>query len=134
MNISCNKRINFSKDEEQLLVALVEKYKSIIENKKSNATTWKDKEKAWQMIEKEFNSNSGQNPRNSKQLKEKYLNMKKKTKQKFSNEKRCNSQTGGGPHIPVDITNIDIAIKDIIGKQITGLNNNYDCDSQINSK
>jgi len=44
------------------------------------------------MIEKEFNSNSGQNPRNSKQLKEKYLNMKKKTKQKFSNEKRCNSQ------------------------------------------
>jgi len=84
------------------------------------------------MIKKEFNSNSGQNPRNSKQLKEKYLNMKKKTKQKFSNEKRCN--TGGGPHIPVDITNIDIAIKDIIGKQITGLNNNYDCDSQINSK
>jgi len=41
MNISCNKKINFSKDEEQLLVALVEKYKSIIENKKDNATTWK---------------------------------------------------------------------------------------------
>jgi len=81
MNISCNKRINFSKDEEQLLVALVEKYKSIIENKKSNATTWK--EKAWQMIEKEFNSNSGQNPRNSKQLKEKYLNMKKKKTKVF---------------------------------------------------
>ncbi|KYN10944.1 UPF0439 protein C9orf30 [Trachymyrmex cornetzi] len=88
MEISCNKQINFSKDEEQLLVALVEKYKSIIENRKSNATTWKDKEKAWQVTEKEFNSNSGQNARNCKQLKEKYLNMKKRTKQRFSNEKK----------------------------------------------
>ncbi|KYN03425.1 UPF0439 protein C9orf30 like protein [Cyphomyrmex costatus] len=134
MEISCNKRINFSRDEEQLLVALVEKYKLVIENRKSNATTWKDKEKAWQVIEKEFNSNSGQNVRNSKQLKEKYLNMKKRTKQRFSNEKRYNKQTGGGPHTPVDITDVDIAIKDIIGKQITGLSNNYDCDSQMNSK
>ncbi|KYQ47800.1 UPF0439 protein C9orf30 like protein [Trachymyrmex zeteki] len=114
MEISCNKRINFSRDEEQLLVALVKKYKSIIENRKSNATTWKDKEKAWQVIEKEFNSNSGQNVR--KQLKEKYLNIKKRTKQRFSNENRYNKQTGGGPHTPVDITNVDIAIKDIIGK------------------
>jgi len=71
MNISCNKRINFSRDEEQLLVALVEKYKSIIENKKVMQQLGKNKEKAWQMIEKEFNSNSGQNPRNSKQLKKK---------------------------------------------------------------
>lgn len=134
MDSSCNKRINFSRDEEQLLVALVGKYKSIIENRKSNATTWKDKEKAWQVIEKEFNSNSGQNVRNCKQLKEKYLNMKKRTKQKFSTEKRYNKQTGGGPHTPVDITNVDVAIKDMIGKQITGLSNNYDCDSEMNSK
>jgi len=35
------------------------------------------------MIEKEFNSNNGQNPRNSKQLKEKYLNMKKKQNKSF---------------------------------------------------
>lgn len=133
MNVSCNKRIQFSRDKEQLLVSLVKKYKSIIENKKSNASTWKDKEKAWQVIEKEFNSNSGQNSRNAKQLKEKYLNMKKRVKQKFSNEKRSNSQTGGGPHISTDITNVDIAIKDMIRKQISGLNNNYDCDRETNN-
>jgi len=39
------------------------------------------------MIKKEFNSNSGQNPRNSKQLKEKYLNMKKKQNKSFSMKK-----------------------------------------------
>ncbi|KMQ89199.1 myb sant-like dna-binding domain-containing protein 3-like protein [Lasius niger] len=59
--------------------------------------------------------------------------MKKRAKQKFSNEKRCNSQTGGGPHIPTDITNVHIAIKEIIGKQISGLNNNYDCDLETNN-
>lgn len=73
---------NFSKNEEQLLIGLVEKYKNIIECKKSNVLTWKDKEKAWLKIEMEFNSkNNGNTFRSAKYLKEKFNNLKKKLKE-----------------------------------------------------
>lgn len=76
---------NFSKEEEHLLVSLVSKYKDIIESKETNAVTWKKKNEKWMQIEKEFNANSGLNGcRSMKMLKEKYLNLKKKTKKNFT--------------------------------------------------
>jgi len=132
-----NKRApNFSKCEEQLLISLVEKYKNIIECKKSNVMTWKDKEKAWLQIENEFNSTNNSNAfRSVKHLKEKYNNLKKDTKRKFALEKINASKTGGGPFLPVNVTDVNLAIKDILGEQLSGLQNSYDCDSEnINSK
>lgn len=127
---------NFSKCEEQLLVSLVEKYKNIIESKKSNVLTWKDKEKAWSRIEIEFNSkNSGNAFRSVKNLKEKYNNLKKCTKRKFALEKMNVTKTGGGAFTPTAVTDVELAIKEILGEQVSGLQNSYDCDSQnINSK
>lgn len=122
---------NFSKNEEQLLIGLVEKYKNIIECKKSNVLTWKDKEKAWLKIEMEFNSkNNGNTFRNAKHLKEKFNNLKKETKRKFALEKINTCKTGGGPFTPVKLTDTNLAIKDILGEQVSRLQNSYDCDSQ----
>ncbi|KAJ8929693.1 hypothetical protein NQ314_017587 [Rhamnusium bicolor] len=128
--ISENKRsCNFSK-EEYLLVSLVENHKEVIECKKSNITTWKDKEKTWQTIETEFNSSSGRNGyKTVKTLKGKYSNLKKKTKRKFSENKMKITQTGGGCYVPIPVSDIDTTIKDIIGEQIDGLNNTYDSDT-----
>lgn len=137
VNMQEDKRApNFSKCEEQLLISLVEKYKNIIECKKSNALTWKDKEKAWSKIESEFNSkNSGNAFRSVKHLKEKYNNLKKETKRKFALEKSNASKTGGGPFTPIKVTDVNLAIKNILGEQVSGLQNSYDCDSlNINSK
>lgn len=39
-----------------LLISLVVTKKHIIENKKSDATTWQAKEEAWKKIESEYNS------------------------------------------------------------------------------
>lgn len=47
---------NFNTAEIQLLVSLVGKFKQIIENKKTDAVTNKDKEAAWKKIENSFNS------------------------------------------------------------------------------
>lgn len=44
--------VNFSQTEELLLVNLAKKYKHILENKKTDAVTNKDKATVWLSIEK----------------------------------------------------------------------------------
>lgn len=49
---------NFVPDEKMLLLNIVHKYKDVILNKKTDQTTWKEKEVVWKKIEIEFNSSS----------------------------------------------------------------------------
>lgn len=50
---------NFTRHERQILVKLANKHKNIIENKKTDGTTWREKETVWQKIEQEFKSIGG---------------------------------------------------------------------------
>jgi hypothetical protein len=120
---------NFSKEEEQLLVSLVAQNKHIVENKKSGVISWKDKQEAWKRIEAEFNCQNTHNLyRNMKGLKEKYANLKRTTKQKFSKNRQQILKTGGGSCETINFTDIDTTLKDILGEQVDGLNNIYDSD------
>lgn len=47
---------NYSSGERDLLVELVGKYGMIIENKKTDAVTWKEKQAAWQQVANEYNA------------------------------------------------------------------------------
>ncbi|CAH0560424.1 unnamed protein product [Brassicogethes aeneus] len=108
---------------------------NVKECKKSGAVTWKQKEDAWKKIEGEFNSGvKSTSYKNMKNLKVKYNNLKKKTKQKYSQNKRCTLQTGGGSFDTKTIlfTDVDETIKSIIGPQITGIQNEYDSDNVMN--
>lgn len=49
---------NFSFAERSNLIKVVLKYKDIVENKKTDALTWRQKEDVWNTIENEFNANS----------------------------------------------------------------------------
>lgn len=49
------RNINFTSSEEELLVELVDKYKHIIENKKTDMIMWKEKKACWEKLTKEFN-------------------------------------------------------------------------------
>lgn len=131
MNSRC---ANFTYEEEQLLIKLVEKYKNIVECKKSNSVTWKEKERGWHSIESEFNSSSGKCFRSVKNLKEKYNNIKKKTKQKWAQEKKMVLKTGGGCYSLPNESNVDNVMKDILGEQLTGLANNYDDDRSFTAE
>ncbi|CAH1111432.1 unnamed protein product [Psylliodes chrysocephalus] len=132
MNTQPKRGSNFSKDEEYLLISLVAKYKSIIELKATNAVTWKKKHNKWIQIEKEFNSNCGLNGRKSvKMLKEKYINLKKKTKKKISKNKLNINLTGGGPITQEVLSEVDAAISDLLEQQVTGLPSIFDSDKDI---
>lgn len=80
---------NFDSAEIQLLINLVAKFKNIVENKKTDAVTNKDKEAAWRQIEENFNScGVSTNARSWKTLKLKYEGIKKNKKEIFSAKAR----------------------------------------------
>ncbi|KAJ3631962.1 hypothetical protein MTP99_013061 [Tenebrio molitor] len=87
---------NFSADEKALLLVTVQKYNNIINCKKSDATTWKENEAAWEKIGKEFNAQSpARIYRELPSLKTIYKNTKRLTKRVAANEKRESRATGG---------------------------------------
>lgn len=127
-----NRSANFDNEEEQLLLSLVKQYKNFIECKRSNSKTWKEKENTWKTIEKEFNSNTGKCHRTLKNLKEKYLNLKKKSKYKWAEEKRMLNQTGGGSFKLGTESSADVVMRDILSDQIYfGMSCSYDSDRNL---
>ncbi|KAJ8705908.1 hypothetical protein PYW07_010685 [Mythimna separata] len=85
---------NFSPSERDILVFLVQKYKTVLENKKSDARTWKMKEAAWKSIHKEFNARSGCIFRSVKTLRIKYEGMKRTVRKKSAARRSELDQTG----------------------------------------
>jgi len=47
METKRKRNVNFCKTEEELLVELVKKYEQVIENKKTDAVMWKEREFCW---------------------------------------------------------------------------------------
>jgi len=85
----CKRAQNFSEAEKMILINLIHQYKYVLENKKSDAVTSKDKDKYWKVIEHLFNSRSSGECRNSEVLKNCWDNLKKKTR-KYLLMKGCN--------------------------------------------
>lgn len=69
---------NFSEAEKMILTNLIQQYKHILENKKSDAVTLKDKDKCWKIIEHSFNSRSSSECRSSEVLRSCWDNLKHK--------------------------------------------------------
>ncbi|KAK5650082.1 hypothetical protein RI129_001111 [Pyrocoelia pectoralis] len=81
---------NFSSSEISTIISLVKKKKfyDIIENKKTDTVTNRNKDEAWRVLAEEFNSISGKIYRDAKSLRGKYENTKKQAKNKYAEEKR----------------------------------------------
>ncbi|KAJ8971787.1 hypothetical protein NQ314_000533 [Rhamnusium bicolor] len=98
---STSKRIrtaNYSLEEKNVLLQLVQKYKIIIENKKTDASSNAEKESIWRKIYAEFNSVAPNNiERDVTSLKKAYLNMKKTVRKEIAEERLSILKTGGGP-------------------------------------
>ncbi|KAM8708490.1 hypothetical protein ACLKA7_015465 [Drosophila subpalustris] len=76
---------NFSDEEEAELVKLVKANQLIIENKKSGALIWKQKEETWDKIALEYTRRTGMQ-RTTQALKAKYEGLKKKYKSELAEE------------------------------------------------
>ncbi|GLV46111.1 uncharacterized protein CBL_07178, partial [Carabus blaptoides fortunei] len=122
---------NYTTDERILLLNLVNKYKKIIENKKTDAISVKQKNEIWSKKEKEFNTEAPNNVyRNDDSLHKYYINLKKNTREKVANIKTQQYKTGGGvSEIRDDDPAFDLTLSLINDKTVYGLRNEFDSDN-----
>nr|CAI5840972.1 unnamed protein product [Callosobruchus analis]CAI5840974.1 unnamed protein product [Callosobruchus analis] len=67
----------FTTSEKALLLNLVDKFKDLIENKKTDGATLEKKKEAWEKVTRLFNANS-ETQRQCKQLRKFWDNLKQK--------------------------------------------------------
>ena len=114
--------------EKAILTELVRKYRDILEDKKNDYTSIKRKMDTWETVREEFNSQSGVNKRDPKQLKKCWENLKARAKKHLAKEKRVAKLTGGGPSTSNHGEEVS-AVASIIPAQIESLDNVFDDDN-----
>lgn len=80
---------NYSEIEKENLIEIASEFKHIIENKKTDNVSVKQKEDAWETIAAKWNSISLSGPRKKDQLKMLYSTMKKQAKKRAAEDKVC---------------------------------------------
>ncbi|XP_072384633.1 myb/SANT-like DNA-binding domain-containing protein 3 [Diabrotica undecimpunctata] len=120
----CN---NFTANEIDVLVSLVEKFKEIVECKKTDTITNNGKEAEWRKIEMQFNSICGTG-RTAKMLRSKWDSLKKSIKKEYADYKQQLYKTGGGPKRDLGLNNASNRIVAIIGVGATGTISQFDSD------
>ncbi|XP_046487997.1 myb/SANT-like DNA-binding domain-containing protein 3 [Neodiprion pinetum] len=101
---------HYTETEKRLFLNILKKFSHIIENRKSDTSTLKDKEEAWRQIAEEYNSSliiSAK--RNVQQLKKMWSHMKTTQRNALTKEKQSHLTTGGGPKEPSADVEPDIA-------------------------
>lgn len=88
------KRFVYSEEEKDVLTSLVHKYSHILENKKTDAVSLNLKTQLWETLSTEYNSINGIRPRDVKQLKKLWDNLKVKWKSAKAEETRTTFGTG----------------------------------------
>ncbi|XP_068081983.1 myb/SANT-like DNA-binding domain-containing protein 3 [Anabrus simplex] len=120
---------NFSPHENFVLLDLAEKYKAVIENKKTDGVTLKEKDKTWLRISQEFSCVPGTTPRSHTNLKGVYENLKRRAIRASADEKVEMYKTGGGPSVPSKVQDIDKRVLGIIEESSVCIPSTHDSDA-----
>ncbi|XP_063219111.1 myb/SANT-like DNA-binding domain-containing protein 3 [Bacillus rossius redtenbacheri] len=123
---------NFSSDEKMKVLSLVERHKNIIENKRTDAVSCKEKDAAWEKLANTFNAGSSV-MRSKESLRKLYEKLKRDAKVAHSTEKINLMKTGGGPNSVVIIDPVILKTSTLMGRSCTGLQNPYDDDFEIDA-
>ncbi|KAI4460658.1 hypothetical protein MML48_5g00010615 [Holotrichia oblita] len=121
--------VNFTESENEVLVLIINKYKDIVENKKTDNVSNSEKITAWQNIAKEFNSQSPNFvTRSVDSLKKYYDNLKKGMRKRAASERSKMYKTGGGK-ADTNISKGDELLLSLINKKtIYGYESPWDSD------
>lgn len=122
---------NFTKDEKDVLITCVERHKGVLENKRTDLVTVKEKEDCWKVLAIEFNNEFPSRKRTGAQLKQCWKNIKSVTKKEAASVRRSRFLTGGGPPTS-PLNDLDGRVLAIVPEQIHPLSNNVDCDADVN--
>ncbi|XP_075727055.1 uncharacterized protein LOC142768794 [Rhipicephalus microplus] len=120
----------FSEDEKDLVQDLVLKYKAVIENKRTDAMSINAKTKAWEKLCTDFNCRPFVRPRDVKQLKKLWDNMKQRWKREKAKQIRDVLTTGGGPPPPPMDERL-AQIEGIVPHLTTRVPNHFDSDQPL---
>ncbi|CAG4944296.1 unnamed protein product [Colias eurytheme] len=134
MSLKRERGSNFTREETDTLIQLVLKYKNVLENKKSDAVTWAEKEQCWQKIETNFNSISSVRFRSAKALKIKYDGIKRDTRKKSAAIRAETYRTGGGPSTAPILTPSEEKVKDMILLSVVGMDSVFDSDKKAETE
>ncbi|XP_068082981.1 uncharacterized protein [Anabrus simplex] len=116
---------NFTEQDKNILLDIVEQFISVIGNKRTDATSVKEKNTAWEEITKLYNANCQSGPRLPKQLHYLYDTLKRKARQHIADDKVEHYKTGGGTFTP-KTDNIDERFIAMVKPQLEPLRNCYD--------
>nr|XP_054919005.1 myb/SANT-like DNA-binding domain-containing protein 3 [Dermacentor andersoni] len=117
----------FTSEEKSLLLSLVNNHKKVLECKKTDVASLSAKTAAWKKLAVEYNAQHGVTPRDPKQLKKCWGNMKQKWKEENSEEKRKIHKTGGGP-AAAGMTPLSALVGAVAGHMATRIPNEEDSD------
>ncbi|KAK9728654.1 Myb/SANT-like DNA-binding domain [Popillia japonica] len=106
---------------------MVEKYQTIIENKRSDAVCRKEKDRAWEKIGIEYAALSNIK-RSTIELKHKYENIKRQLKKKVTENKIEILKTGGGTAHHEPLTESEKYLHSMLNISVAGLDSNGDSD------
>lgn len=122
---------NFSLSEVDLLMTCVFNEIKIIENKKTNTASVREKQSAWKRVENAFNCNNTEAfTRDTNSLRIKYDNIKRILKKKVSAAK-CNTNDGGGPIFNMELKWYEEQLHTDLQMGIEGLHAVSDSDNLI---
>ncbi|XP_025161640.1 uncharacterized protein LOC105181347 isoform X2 [Harpegnathos saltator] len=106
-----SKNKHYTTVERKLFVEILKDFKHVIEVKKSDSSTFHDKELAWAEICKRYNDSSMiMQERTVQQLKKLWTNIKQTQRELLTKEKQARLATGGGPPLPEINIDPDVAI------------------------
>lgn len=111
---------NFSSAEIKSLIDIILLHKHVIENKKTDAVTTKEKNNVWEEVTNTFNAVNANN-RTIKCLKTKYDGIKKNLRKKMAEERRQLYATGGGPQKIITFEDFEEKLMPILRVNIEGL-------------
>jgi hypothetical protein len=119
---------NFSTNEINLLVRLVDSNTKVVESKKNRGCNEQRERKNGGKIALSFSSQTieGIN-RDAKLLKEKWTNLKRVVVKNHAADKKYRKETGGGPSKPAQETPTNTMVNNILGARLTRLE--AECDS-----
>lgn len=119
---------NFTEREKERLLDIINEFRPTIENKTTNSTSLKSKNRAWDQVTIRFNSASLSARRDTKALKKCYENMKKKARVDLANQRTAIIATGGGPYRG-DVSGSTSRVAAMIGPLLEPLPNPFDSDA-----
>ncbi|CAH2000698.1 unnamed protein product [Acanthoscelides obtectus] len=123
MTAKPTKRLMFSEAHCHSLVDIVLRYKNIVECKRTDAVTWKQKAAAWEKIAELYNSATTES-RTADQLRCKFDNLKKEVRKYEAHRRQNLLRTGGGAderNLKKAVIMLYEKIKSIIGLSVHGL-------------